>query len=318
MNIPQISVIVPVYNVEKYLTQCIESILSQTYQEFELLLIDDGSEDNSGSICDHYSNIDSRVHVFHKENGGVSSARNMGIEHAKGEWVCFVDSDDWIDKDTFEYITGLWKGADFLQFGYRRTGGTASEYSYVPSKVLRYSTSVYCTKRIYHSAICGYLLKLNIIKKYKISFPNHIKYGEDQAFILKTLICSSEIVILDRHFYNYRDREGSAMHASESISMGKDHLLVIEDLLLFIEHNRINLPPLYLSFFRTFVMSFFWISVRSIKSVFDIVNIKRIYSNFLKSNNLSFVLPVYFRMLNSYLFIVSYYGYVRLKKIKFK
>lgn len=318
MNIPQISVIVPVYNVEKYLTQCIESILSQTYQEFELLLIDDGSEDNSGSICDHYSNIDSRVHVFHKENGGVSSARNMGIEHAKGEWVCFVDSDDWIDKDTFEYITGLWKGADFLQFGYRRTGGTASEYSYVPSKVLRYSTSVYCTKKIYHSAICGYLLKLNIIKKYKISFPNHIKYGEDQAFILKTLICSSEIVILDRHFYNYRDREGSAMHASESISMGKDHLLVIEDLLLFIEHNRINLPPLYLSLFRTFVMSFFWISVRSIKSVFDIVNIKRIYSNFLKSNNLSFVLPVYFRMLNSYLFIVSYYGYVRLKKIKFK
>lgn len=318
MNIPQISVIVPVYNVEKYLTQCIESILSQTYQEFELLLIDDGSEDNSGSICDHYSNIDSRVHVFHKENGGVSSARNMGIEHAKGEWVCFVDSDDWIDKDTFEYITGLWKGADFLQFGYRRTGGTASEYSYVPSKVLRYSTSVYCTKRIYHSAICGYLLKLNIIKKYKISFPNHIKYGEDQAFILKTLICSSEIVILDRHFYNYRDREGSAMHASESISMGKDHLLVIEDLLLFIEHNRINLPPLYLSLFRTFVMSFFWISVRSIKSVFDIVNIKRIYSNFLKSNNLSFVLPVYFRMLNSYLFIVSYYGYARLKKIKFK
>ena len=318
MNIPQISVIVPVYNVEKYLTQCIESILSQTYQEFELLLIDDGSEDNSGSICDHYSNIDSRVHVFHKENGGVSSARNMGIEHAKGEWVCFVDSDDWIDKDTFEYITGLWKGADFLQFGYRRTGGTASEYSYVPSKVLRYSTSVYCTKRIYHSAICGYLLKLNIIKKYKISFPNHIKYGEDQAFILKTLICSSEIVILDRHFYNYRDREGSAMHASESISMGKDHLLVIEDLLLFIEHNRINLPPLYLSLFRTFVMSFFWISVRSIKSVFDIVNIKRIYSNLLKSNNLSFVLPVYFRMLNSYLFIVSYYGYVRLKKIKFK
>ena len=86
MNIPQISVIVPVYNVEKYLTQCIESILSQTYQEFELLLIDDGSEDNSGSICDHYSNIDSRLHVFHKETGGESSARNMGIEHAKG--VC--------------------------------------------------------------------------------------------------------------------------------------------------------------------------------------------------------------------------------------
>lgn len=318
MNIPQISVIVPVYNVEKYLTQCIESILNQTYQAFELLLIDDGSEDSSGNICNYYSNADSRVKVFHKENGGVSSARNMGIEHARGEWVCFVDSDDWIDKDTFEYIAGLWKRADFLQFGYRKIGNNVSEYSYVPSKVLRYSTSVYCTKKIYHSAICGYLLKLNIIKKYKISFPNHIKYGEDQAFILKTLMCSSEIVILDKHFYNYRNREDSAMHASESVSMGKDHLLVIEDLLLFIEHNRINVTPLYLSLFRAFVMSFFWISVRSIKSVFEVVNIKRIYSNFLKSNNLSVFLPVYFRMLNSYLFIVSYYGYVRLKKMKFK
>jgi glycosyltransferase involved in cell wall biosynthesis len=91
-----ISIIVPVYNTEKYLDQCIQSILSQTYTDFELLLIDDGSTDSSGAICDRYAEQDSRVRVFHKPNGGVSSARNLGLDNAKGEWVTFCDSDDWV------------------------------------------------------------------------------------------------------------------------------------------------------------------------------------------------------------------------------
>lgn len=93
---PTISVIVPVYNVEKYLTRCIDSILSQTFTDFELLLIDDGSTDNSGKICDEYAKQDSRIRVFHKENGGVSSARNLGLDNAKGNWICFCDSDDYV------------------------------------------------------------------------------------------------------------------------------------------------------------------------------------------------------------------------------
>lgn len=94
---PKISVIVPVYNTEKYLHRCIDSILAQTFTDFELLLIDDGSKDNSGTICDEYAAKDSRVRVFHKENGGVSSARNLGLDNAKGEWISFVDSDDYTD-----------------------------------------------------------------------------------------------------------------------------------------------------------------------------------------------------------------------------
>ena len=93
---PKISVIVPVYKAEKYVGECIESILSQTYTDFELLLVDDGSPDKSGEICDYYAGKDPRIIVYHKENGGVSSARNYGIEHAVGEWICFVDSDDTI------------------------------------------------------------------------------------------------------------------------------------------------------------------------------------------------------------------------------
>lgn len=101
---PAISMIVPVYNTELYLHRCIDSILSQTFTDFELLLIDDGSTDRSGEICDEYAGKDKRVRVFHKENGGVSSARNLGLDEARGEWIAFVDSDDWVSTKLLEFL----------------------------------------------------------------------------------------------------------------------------------------------------------------------------------------------------------------------
>lgn len=101
---PKISIIVPVYNVEEYLSRCIDSILEQTFTDFELILIDDGSTDNSGKICDEYSKKDSKVKVIHKENGGLSSARNFGIDVASGKFLGFVDSDDYIEKDMYELL----------------------------------------------------------------------------------------------------------------------------------------------------------------------------------------------------------------------
>ena len=103
---PVVSIIVPVYNTEKFLHRCIDSILTQTYTDFELLLIDDGSKDSSGSICDEYAEKDSRVRVFHKENGGVSSARNLGLDNAWGEWITFVDSDDYIEENYLKSFDG--------------------------------------------------------------------------------------------------------------------------------------------------------------------------------------------------------------------
>ncbi|EHZ61025.1 glycosyl transferase 2 family protein [Streptococcus pneumoniae GA47210] len=94
-----ISIVVPVYNVEKYLKKSIESILNQTYQNIEILLVDDGSTDSSGKICESFSKVDPRIRVFHKENGGLSDARNFGIEQMKGQYVAFIDSDDYISKD---------------------------------------------------------------------------------------------------------------------------------------------------------------------------------------------------------------------------
>lgn len=107
---PLISVIVPVYNVERYLNQCIDSILAQTYKDFELILVDDGSKDKSGEICDEYVKKDSRIRVFHKKNGGVSSARNYGIDNAQGTYICFVDSDDWVDET---YLEDMLKPGDY-------------------------------------------------------------------------------------------------------------------------------------------------------------------------------------------------------------
>lgn len=99
MNKPLISVIVPVYNVEKFLSRCLNSILAQTYNNLEVILVDDGSTDNSGKICDDYALKDKRIRVIHKQNGGVSSARNMALSVAKGEYIGFVDSDDYIEND---------------------------------------------------------------------------------------------------------------------------------------------------------------------------------------------------------------------------
>ena len=103
---PTISVIVPVYNAEKYLPRCIESVLAQTFVDWEMLLIDDGSTDASGSICDEYAAKDERIRVFHKENGGVSSARNLGLDNAQGEWITFVDSDDYIEENYLKSFEG--------------------------------------------------------------------------------------------------------------------------------------------------------------------------------------------------------------------
>ena len=104
---PLISVIVPVYKVEEYLARCVDSILGQTYRNLEILLVDDGSPDRCGVMCDEYASRDSRIRVIHKENGGLSSARNAAIDAARGEYIGFVDSDDWIEPETYEALLDM-------------------------------------------------------------------------------------------------------------------------------------------------------------------------------------------------------------------
>lgn len=118
MDKPKISVIVPVYNVKKYLVRCINSLVNQTYKNIEIILVDDGSRDGSGIICDQLRERDSRIKVIHKTNGGLSSARNMGLANSSGDYISFIDSDDWIELDTYQYCLNLMKsnGASCAEF----------------------------------------------------------------------------------------------------------------------------------------------------------------------------------------------------------
>ena len=128
-----ISIIVPVYNCENYINKCIESILSQSYPYFELLLIDDGSTDKSGEICDKYKSIDSRIKVFHENNNGVSYARNLGISNSIGEYIAFVDSDDWVEPDYISSLITEASKADLIFFG--------SKFHYAHNDIKYYSLS---------------------------------------------------------------------------------------------------------------------------------------------------------------------------------
>lgn len=210
---PKISVIVPVYNVEKYLPRCIDSILAQTFTDFELLLIDDGSTDNSGEICDEYAKNDRRIRVFHKENGGVSSARNTGLINAKGEWVCFVDSDDDICINYLEVYVSLLKHkeADFYIVGCniisnnRRTKRTFHDQYFSKESIHKFVMYI----RYYNifGVPWNKLFSMKIIKDQNISFDESLDSYEDEVFVLEYLVYTSSVMASSQCTYNYYVRE---------------------------------------------------------------------------------------------------------------
>ena len=194
---PEISVIVPVFNSEKYLNACIDSILSQTFTDFELILVNDGSKDNSGAICNEYSAKDGRVKVIHKENGGVSSARNVGIEKASGRYITFVDSDDIIESDfLLSAITKIGNNGLYL-CGMKMESATASDERYIREYGICISgefTIGELFERIEiefpQICICGPCCKLfitKILKEKNIRFDENLSIGEDTYFNLEYL-----------------------------------------------------------------------------------------------------------------------------------
>ena len=171
MDRPFFSIIVPVYKVEKYIRECIESILYQTFSDWELILVDDGTPDNSGRICDEYAAKDSRIHVYHKDNRGVSSARNLGLDNAHGEWVTFVDSDDRLELNALSSISDCLKknDADLIQF---KSDRTDIEYNGDYDTVLDFSRYVIYE---YPVTVWGSVFKTSIINKRYIRFRDNIK-----------------------------------------------------------------------------------------------------------------------------------------------
>lgn len=219
-RLPLVSIIVPVYKVEKYLGKCIKSILSQSYQCWELLLVDDGSPDRSGQICDEYAEKDTRIRVFHKDNAGVSSARNFGLDSAKGEFVMFVDSDDWISTDCLQVcVDEIEKDKlDALQFGFISvTDGL--ENSCVKTSTIPLSGEKYIQNNSFNVCAGGGIYKREIIEEQKLRFPEELKLAEDQIFVLSFFKNARCIKYLDQGLYYYLQREESAVHNQKSKDM---------------------------------------------------------------------------------------------------
>lgn len=226
-NNPKISIIVPVYNTAQYLSQCIESVLSQSFRCFELLLIDDGSKDGSGDICDVYAEKDDRIRVFHKENGGVSSARNLGLDKASGEWIYFVDSDDQILPAGLQTMVDcISDDVDIVLGGFKRYDESGQVVYEVEERVIclmdkRESLStLYARHGKYYKYLtlgCIRLLRNKIIQEQNLRFDIGIKNKEDTLFLTQYICRSNGMTrFTTTPVYRYTLRSDSAMGAWRS------------------------------------------------------------------------------------------------------
>lgn len=226
----KISIVVPIYNVEKYLKKCLDSILSQTYKNIELILVDDGSPDGCGEICDEYSLTNKCIKVIHQKNSGLSAARNAGLKIATGDYVMFVDSDDTIINTACEELVNIIKdqSPDLICYNFRK----------VDSDGCTLDSDFYCTEdtKIVIKLDANAAIKDNIFRKhiryeatskiYKMSVAKKIEfpvgmYAEDFATFYKFLSVSSNILYYDRNIYNYFVRSNSIM-GSKSVKLYKD------------------------------------------------------------------------------------------------
>lgn len=208
-----ISVIVPVYNAEKYLDRCVESIVAQTYKNLEIILVDDGSTDNSPAICDAWAKKDSRIRVIHKKNGGVSSARNAGLDACTGDYIGFADADDWMEPDMYEVLIGNAKrySADKSSCGYIYYGQQAVCAPAETCRVLQSSDEI--RLRIVsgeHNAVWCAIYSRSVVGD--IRFDESLKVAEDWLFNYQVCLKMSSEVIVNTPLYHYEDNIESAMH----------------------------------------------------------------------------------------------------------
>ncbi len=213
MKNPKISVIVPVYKVEKYLDKCIESIVNQTYQNLEILLVDDGSPDNCPQMCDKWAQQDSRIRVIHQKNGGLADARNAGLNIITGDYITFVDSDDWIDSDMMECLKNNLEenGADIACIDFY--------FEYLDKDTLRCATTPFVSESKQIAAdyildkirpeVCGKIYKADLIKNHRFNIEN--KYGEDLPFNYAVIKNAKKFINLGVCKYHYLQNSGNSL-----------------------------------------------------------------------------------------------------------
>lgn len=247
-----ISVIIPIYGIERYVGLCIESVINQTYKNLEIILVDDGSPDRCPEICDLYAQKDSRIKVIHKKNGGLVSARKAGINVAKGEYIGYVDGDDWIEPTFYEWLYReiIESDADMAVAGHSRDlfSKTTHLFSNIKSGIYEGDSLVALYRnmmsygKFFKNGITTYvwnkLFKREILKKYQLMVDENITIGEDAAVVYPLMTECKKIVISDNTDYHYRQREDSMLKKSKPFSEEKRGLQIVYKYLLdFFSHK---------------------------------------------------------------------------------
>ena len=240
---PKFSLIIPVYNVETYLRECLDSILRQSVEEWEAIVIDDGSSDRSGVIADEYAAKDSRITVIHQENQGVSIARNRGLEKAKGQWIWFIDSDDYIVPNALSVLVPAIQSikCDTIFFGLQHCyNGVIEDRDLLVDFIFDRSKQEFLqTVHCYTNPTM--LFSRSIIEKYKLRFTPGLRMAEDLEFQYKYLIHSNRLLQIPEYLYVYQHRDGSATTNSQSaINNVKDCFQVAKNLQNYIAVKAID------------------------------------------------------------------------------
>lgn len=230
----KVSVIIPVYKVEKYLKRCLESVVNQTYKNIEIILVNDGSPDKCGEICDAYARIDSRIKVIHKENGGLSSARNAALDIVSGEYIMFVDSDDWISEDSleqlYEYIDADYDIINFkLSFVKENSKELVEMHNDIKDgyecDLLTYIDKLFLGELNFF--ICNKLYKKDLFNE--VRFPDGRNY-EDLATIYKLYFKAKKIIVTDHTLYYYWLGNSNSITSNSTVKNMTDYLLSTKEI----------------------------------------------------------------------------------------
>lgn len=285
-----ISVIVPVYNVAAYLPQCLDSILSQDYEDLEIILIDDGSADASGCICDRYAQKDPRIHVIHQKNGGAASAKNAGLRIATGEYLAFVDSDDYLEPGAYGFLMNILRetGADAVQGSFREIYRNHTEEQRIPGETLEeYGYLLRFPKDFSCALLWNKLYRRQIF--HGVFFEEGHKI-DDEYFTYQGFLQPRKVVRADHIVYNYRKRASSVMSSPASAEQ------LVLDCLDSMKKRRqkvlSNLPQLRKSFDENYLDVIWYLSSNEGNTVRTIHTLKESLRAYMGEKGRSFP-PVY-------------------------
>jgi len=258
MKYELLSVIIPIYNAEKTLQWCLDSVLNQTYRNIEVICVNDGSTDATSNICEKYAIMDSRVKVIHKKNGGVATARNEGMKYISGNYVTFIDQDDWLEKNAYEKMMryAMEENADLVVCSYSKD--TESVIKSMRNKIKIHNPITdknlmiqYAFEREnyrgYAAFVWNKVFKTEIIRNQEILFDTALKRGDDVLFYSQFASAANKAIFVDDNLYHYMQREDSITHQKDKNNLHQlsDILIGYKKAISFLEENGINVNAIF-------------------------------------------------------------------------